>query len=126
MAEQALGDGAWQPPVPIRIATVVDVICEELAVSRAELMSSSRHRKVVLGRALVAFLGRDMTTHSYPEIARELGRAYHSSVHTAEQRFKRQLEANTPVVVIEGKPLVEPRELLDQLRHAIRRANARS
>ena len=126
LARRLFEDERLRPQIPVRISTVVDVVCEQLGVARADLMSRSRHRRVVLGRALVAYLGRDMTTHSYPEIARELGRPYHSSVHTAEQRFKKQLEANDPIEAGDGKAAVEPRELRDQLRHAILRATARS
>ena len=126
LVEQLFNDHGWKPPKPVRLATVIDGVCRRLGIGRADLMGSSRHRRVVLGRALVAFLGRDMTTHSYPEIARALGRSYHSTIHTAEQRLRRQIGERTVVEVDEGQPSMHLEELVDQLRHEIARSTDRS
>jgi chromosomal replication initiator protein len=126
LVEQLFKDRGWQPPTPVRMGTVIDVICHRLGVGRADLMGSSRHRRMVLGRALVAYLGREMTTHSYPEIARALGRSYHSTIHTAEQRLRRQMKENQMVEAGQAERQLPLRELVDQLRHEIRRATVRS
>ncbi|MHC5113474.1 MAG: DnaA ATPase domain-containing protein [Planctomycetota bacterium] len=126
LVEQLFKDHGWQPVTPVRIGTVIDVVCARLGISRPELMSSSRHRRVVLGRGLVAYLGREMTTHSYPEIARALGRAYHSTIHTAHQRLARQQRANEVVDPGGSEKPIPTRELVDQLRHEILRATARA
>ena len=60
-------------------------------VNKADLLASGRHRRVVLARSLVVYLGREMTTQSFPEIAQALGRANHSTVHTADQRLRKQI-----------------------------------
>ncbi|MCP3905334.1 MAG: AAA family ATPase [Planctomycetes bacterium] len=126
LVEQLFKDHGWQPVTPVRIGTVIDVVCARLGISRPELMSSSRHRRVVLGRGLVAYLGREMTTHSYPEIARALGRAYHSTIHTAHQRLARQQRANEVVDPGGSEKPIPTRELVDQLRHEILRATSRA
>jgi len=107
------------------MAIVVEVICRRLGIQKNDLMGSSRHRRVVLGRALVAHLGRELTTHSYPEIARALDRVHHSTIHTAAQRLRRQLQENPPVDLGNGEGPVELRELVDQMARAIRQAAAK-
>jgi len=126
LAEQLFKDQGWQPSTPVRMGTILDHVCQRLAISRADLMSSGRHRRVVLARALVAFLGREMTTQSYPEIARELGRSYHSTVHTAAQRLKKQMIENKPIDVGGTEKPLPLKELVDQLRHEILKATGRT
>ena len=87
-------------------------------------MGSSRHQRVVLGRALVAYLGRNMTTHSYPEIARALGRPYHSTIHTAEQRLCRHIKERRTFDPGDAHKPILLEELVDQLRHEITRSTA--
>ena len=126
IAEQLFKDQGWQPTTPIRMVTILDHVCDRLAISRADLLSSGRHRRVVLARALVAYLGRDLTTQSYPEIARELGRSYHSTVHTAAQRLKKQMHENANIDLGGSEKPVPLRELVDQLRHEILKATGKS
>ncbi|MHC4990691.1 MAG: DnaA ATPase domain-containing protein [Planctomycetota bacterium] len=122
LVEQLFSERTWQPAVPVRIGQVIDAVCELLGVTRSDLMGSGRHRRVVLGRGLVAFLGRELTTHSYPEIAEALGRTYHSTVHTAARRLRNQLQEDELVRLAADEPAVALRELVDQLRHAIVRS----
>ena len=122
LVEQLFQNHAWKPPVPVRMATIIDIVCRRTGIGRADLMGSSRHRRVVLGRALIAYMGRDMTTLSYPEIARALGRTFHSTVHTAEQRLRRQLVEDPLVETGDACTSIHLRELVDQLRHEITRA----
>lgn len=121
LVEQLLSDHHWQSAEPIRISTVIDAVCARLNVSRSDLMGTGRHRRVVLARSLVAFLGRELTTMSFPEIARAMGRAHHSTVHTAARRLSDQLEANQRVELSAQETDVALSDLVDQLRHAITR-----
>lgn len=105
---------------PLRINDIISVVCERLEVDRGELLGTTRHRRVVLARGLVSFLARDLTTMSYPEIGRSLGRKNHSTVLTAARRIKNQIEGDQTVEV-DGSEKTGLRELADQLRHAIRR-----
>lgn len=121
VVNQVFEEDAWQSMNPVRIATVIDVVCDQLGVSRAELIGSRRNRQVVTARGLVAYLGRELTSHSYPEIAQEMGRKYHSTVHTAAQRLQRQLRQDESVQLGRGDPPMRVQELVDQIRHSIMR-----
>jgi chromosomal replication initiator protein len=93
LVERALGAGGPSPRGgPLRIGGIVDATCEALGVDRNELTASSRHRRVVLARGVVVHLAREMTTMSYPEIARHLGRTAHSSAHAAAERVAGMLD----------------------------------
>jgi chromosomal replication initiator protein len=126
LVERLFQDHGWNPPMPVRIGTVIDVVCDRLGISRSDLMGSSRHRQIVLGRGLVAYLAREMTTHSYPEIARALGRSYHSTIHTAEQRLRRQIDDDRPIDIGDQRRALPLSEFVSQLRHEITRATTAS
>lgn len=76
---------------PVRLHEILDCACAELRVEVSEVLGRSRHRRAVLVRAISTKLAREMTTASYPEIARALGRPNHSTVITAGKRLERQL-----------------------------------
>jgi chromosomal replication initiator protein len=121
LTQRLIANGHAAPRRPIRVDDVLTVVLEELAVPRRDLLGSTRQHQVVLARGLVAFLARELTTHSYPEIARAMGRSHHSTVHTASTRLTRQLEQNASCV-LPGEDQPRPlREVLERLRLAIRR-----
>ena len=91
LVEQVFNDTSWRPKTPLRMGEVLKAVCTRLRVDRAELLGSGRHRRVVVARGLTAYLSRQLTTLSYPEIARALGRKHHSTVHTAVGRITRRL-----------------------------------
>ncbi len=118
LVEQLFRDSAWRPRTPLQVDAVIDAVCRRMSVARGDLMGGCRERRVVTGRGLVAYLSRDLTTLSFPEIAQALGRKHHSTVHTAVMRVTRQLTAQTRVEVSGGRtPLLS--DLVDQLRHEI-------
>lgn len=121
LVQQLLNDQAWSPAAPVRIGGIIDVVCGRLRVTRNDLTSTGRHRRVVLARALIAYLGRELTTLSYPEIAQAIGRAHHSTVHTAAKRLKQQLDARQHVTLNGTDDTIALTDLVDQLRHAIQR-----
>lgn len=79
---------------PLRMAHLLAVVCERLGVEQSDVLGRGRHKRVVLARSVAALLARDLTTHSYPEIARALGRDNHSTVVTACQRLRRAIADN--------------------------------
>ena len=87
---------------PARIGEIIDACCGATGVSREDLMSASRHRRVVATRGLVAHLAREMTTMSFPEIALALGRPTHSTVHAAAARFRAAIESGASVPCTDG------------------------
>jgi len=91
---EALGpDLADLPRRPIKVGLIAERVCAALRVEPSELLGKSRHKRVVLARSLTAHLGRELTTLSYPEIAREMNRPNHSTIVTACQRVERALES---------------------------------
>lgn len=131
IAERAFGDeGASRPAGPIRITEIVERVSSRLGVEREEVLGSGRHRRVVLARSVVVFLARELTTQSFPEIARALGRETHSTAHTAAKRIEQMLADGERVEVgdpsLAGPDGMTPlKELLAQLRHDILRSAPR-
>ncbi len=119
--QRALGDESTSSGGrPIRLARIIEVVCEAVGVDRDELLSTGRHRRVVLARGLCAYLAREMTNACFPEIAAALGRTTHSTVHTADRRIRRQLE-NDESVPAAGGEVVGLRDLVDEIRRTLRR-----
>ncbi len=123
LVERALGVGdSAVRGAPPRIGAIVDAACEALGVTRDDLSASGRHRRVVLARGVVVHLAREMTTLSFPEIARQLGRSAHSSAHAAARRVQKMLEEGEELPQDEGTPGVRSvRELVERVRRAAER-----
>lgn len=96
LVEQALGAKTPSRPAikPIQVETITQVVAEALGVELSEVLGRGRHKRVVLARALTVHLSKELTTRSYPEIARAMNRPNHSSVITARQRLQRQIKEN--------------------------------
>lgn len=129
--ERALADEGGRPSGPVRLADLIEQVCGRLGVEREDFLGSSRHRRVVMARGIVVHLGRELTNHSFPEIARAMGRDNHSTAHSAARRIAELLAANERVECPDASfagpdgqvPLTE---LIAQLRHEIlRRPNER-
>ncbi|MEC8321063.1 MAG: DnaA/Hda family protein [Planctomycetota bacterium] len=119
--QRALGDESTSTGGrPIRLGRIIEVVCEAVNVDRDELLSTGRHRRVVLARGLCAYLAREMTNACFPEIATSLGRTTHSTVHTADRRIRRQLEADEQVTSDDGESTLL-RDLVDEIRRTLRR-----
>jgi chromosomal replication initiator protein len=82
---------------PVRFEKILEEVCHQLRVETEDIFGSGRHKRVVLARGIAVRLARELTTLSYPEIARGLGRPNHSTVITAYQRIGRQMEQDTTV-----------------------------
>eukprot|EP00752_Nemacystus_decipiens_P014511 g12920.t1 len=100
---------------PIRFNTIVKTVCSRLGVEANQLAGSSRHKFLVLARSLSVYLAREMTTMSYPEIAHAMGRKNHSTVITADQRLRRQIAADEPIMLPAGQGIITPAELASSL-----------
>lgn len=79
---------------PIQIDRINSEVCRTLGVTVQEMMGIGRHPKVVLARSVIAYLARRMTTLSFPEIARQMGRPNHSTIITAQKRLMAVIEGN--------------------------------
>lgn len=105
---------------PLRPEEILDAVIERLGVERAPIVDGGRHKRVVLARGLAVYLLRELTTCSFPEIARLFGRQGHSSALGADRRVRTMLEADETIVDAPGGP-VSLRELVDRLRHGLLR-----
>jgi chromosomal replication initiator protein len=114
-------DDAQRGTQPVRLPDIMRVVCERVGVELEQLRSNGRHRRIALARGLVGWLARDLTAMSFPEIARGLGRGAHSAVHGACARVQALLEADARVDAGTCGEL-PARELVAQLRHALRGA----
>lgn len=87
------GGGATglRPRRPIHAQTVIAEVCRALRVDLTDFQGKGRHKRVVLARGLTVVLARQLTAHSYPEIARAMNRPNHSTVVTAFQRLEEQM-----------------------------------
>lgn len=72
---------------PVPIAVIQSEVARALCVDLGEMAGTGRHRRVVLARSIVVYLARRLTTMSFPEIAKAMGRPNHSSVITAHNRL---------------------------------------
>lgn len=110
------------PRRPVRVQRIAEVVAGELRVELGELLGGSRHQRVVLARSLAAYLARRLTSQSFPEIARALGRPNHSTIVTACQRIEGRIARGEPATGagIEQEPLGLA-ELCERLRQAVLR-----
>jgi chromosomal replication initiator protein len=118
---QAFAPSAAAPGKPVQASRVLECVCDHLRVDLAEVLGRSRHRRVVLARSLSAYLIREATTLSYPEIAERMSRPNHSTVITACQRIKKQLGADEQVSCGPGLPATSLRGLVESLRRQVMR-----
>ncbi len=117
LVRRALGGSARSVRTrPIRLDEVLDASCTEVGVTREEVMSPSRHQRVVLARGMVGLVARAMTSHSYPEIARGIGRKNHSTVITACRRLEKQMEAGQGVSLAPGAEATPITDVFDRVK----------
>ncbi len=95
LVHAALGMGsstdAFRIRRPIPLAQILAEVCRRLGVDQGELLGKGRHKSVVLGREMTVYVCRKLTTCSFPEIARAMGRSNHSTVLTAHKRLETQI-----------------------------------
>jgi chromosomal replication initiator protein len=89
----SIAAGPGMPRRPIPVSHIVDHVCQALAVDAGEFAGKGRHKRVVFARSVAAVLARQLTTQSFPEIARAMGRGNHSTIITAQRRLQRDLES---------------------------------
>lgn len=107
----------------VRVETIITQTCRYLSVDPSDLSARTRHKRVVLARAVITHLARQFTTMSFPEIARAIGRPNHSTVITAYQRLAGQLAAQE---ILTHEHVPEPMSvnaLVERLANAIRHAH---
>ncbi len=107
------------PVRPIRYEQVAGVVQRRLGVTTEQMAGKGRSKKVVLARGLTAYLTRKLTTLSYPEIARAMGRTSHSTIVAAKQRIEQQIADGEMVDLGEGAGAVRLDDLAEALRGGV-------
>ncbi len=98
--EKALGaPAAPRARKPLTVAEIAQGVADVMRVDLSDIFGAGRHQRIVMARSMVCFLARELTTLSFPEIARDLHRPNHSTIVTACARFRGQLE-NEPDRVV--------------------------
>ena len=104
---------------PMRIQAVIERCCAALGVGHDEFIGRGRHKRVVLTRALTVMLARELTNHSYPEIARAMGRPNHSTVITAFKRIEQQIASGERVSLGPDQVEIDVRDLAARIRREL-------
>jgi chromosomal replication initiator protein len=105
----------------VHFDTIADVVCEQLAIDRVQVNGPGRHRDIVLGRNIMVHLAREMTSMSFPEIARAIKRSSHSSVVAAAKRLAEQLTKDESLIHPAAGTLMPLTEMIERCRQAIYR-----
>ena len=106
----------------VTFPVILQTVCDQLAVRKDQVLSSNRHRNVVLARSLAIYLARQMTSMSYPEISAAMGRSSHSTVITACKRIQTQIAAAQPVDLAHIAEQTTLDSLASRLKHAVAQA----
>ncbi|MFG0330504.1 MAG: chromosomal replication initiator protein DnaA [Phycisphaerales bacterium] len=107
------------PRKPVRVDRIVDSVASRFGVETSDIRGSSRRRAVVDARSVAAYLGRDLTSMSYPELARAMGRRNHSTIKAAVDRVTKSVNQNARLRVRPDEEEMSVRYLIDTLRHAL-------
>jgi chromosomal replication initiator protein len=93
IGDQPSSEAGVEPRVrrPVGGDVVLAEVCKSLQVEVTDVHGKGRHPRVVMARAMVAYLCRTLTTLSFPEIAAVIRRTNHSTVITAFRRLQRQM-----------------------------------
>lgn len=106
-------DGAGNPQIKPKLAEVIRVVASAHGISVEEIKSACRERRLSWPRQLAAYLCREMTDHSYPEIGRAFGDRDHTTILFSYRKISARLQDNERL-----------RAKLDILRHDITAAAA--
>jgi len=125
LVRRALGSAARSMRSrPVRLEEVLEAACAETGVTRDEVLSTSRHTRVVLARGLMGLVARGVTSASYPEIARAIGRKNHSTVITACLRVEKQIASGAGVTLTPGAGETPVADVYDRVRARLSREAA--
>ncbi len=77
------------------IKQIQKVVCDAYKVKLADMKSKSRKKTITIPRHVAAYLCREYTTSSLPEIGRAFGGRDHTTVLHSCEKIKSDLETNT-------------------------------
>lgn len=93
LAREALRDYLIDasPSPPLTLASVIEAVCEEFAISEYELTGKSRRGDIVPIRQVAAYMARELTGESWTRIAQALQRNDHTTVMHAYRQIAQRL-----------------------------------
>jgi hypothetical protein len=100
---------------PCGIREIQDLICKNLKVRRADLLSSRRDRRSVIPRQVAMYLCKLHTSYSMPNIGRKFGGRDHTTVLHAMRRVERLMETPLGTAISSQWPV----EACDFVRNAV-------
>ena len=89
---------AGQSPEQVRIDDIHRAVIDHFKITRAELLSTRRHRSIARPRQIAMFLAKELTTRSLPEIGRRFGGKDHTTVLYAVRRIKTLMKDDSELV----------------------------
>lgn len=116
LVHRLLGEALSEMRATVGIDAVQKAVAERFGLSRAQMHSSGRHQRLVWARSVATYLARQVTTLSYPEIARSFGRRTHSSFIDANRRVVDAIADQKSIDSLNGGTRVYVADLVDQLR----------
>lgn len=78
----------------VTLDKIVDVVAKHFRVKVSELLGHKRTRTLTVPRQVAMYIARQLTDHSYPEIAAYFGNRDHSTVIHACRRIESEMETN--------------------------------
>lgn len=75
-------------PARLTMSRIVDTVCEDMNVTRAQLLHLDRDADLIYARRMTGFLCRRLTSNSYPQIGRYL-RRHHACIMDYERQIDR-------------------------------------
>jgi chromosomal replication initiator protein len=82
---------AGDEPVRISVEKIQFAVCKFFDINIHELTGSNRSRKYTVPRHLAAYLTRELTGLSFPEIARKFGGRDHTSIMHSHRKVQQEL-----------------------------------
>jgi chromosomal replication initiator protein len=86
LAQHVLRRLGGEVPAGSSLSEIVGAAAEEFGVTREQVLDRSRRPEVALARHVAMYVARQLTSHSLPEIGREIGNRNHTTVLHAINR----------------------------------------
>ena len=81
----------------ITVTMVIDTVCDYYDLSVADILSTSRSKRVSAPRQMVMYLSREETKASLPQIGEALGGRDHTTVMYGYDKIKKKIEQDDPL-----------------------------
>lgn len=111
-----IADAALEPRRVPRVAEIQQAVCARFNVRMLDMVSRRRYRGVARPRQVAMFLAREMTTLSFPQIARAFGGRDHTTVMWACRNIDKLAERDVELSLAIEKVKIALRD--DPVSHA--------